>query len=78
MDQHISRQLNFVVRRLIRLRCWWALSWFWSLTALASAILVMTMPAGEAATTVSNLLIGMDVLLSAGFRAGQTCYGSAD
>ena len=59
MDQHISRQLNFVVRRLIRLRCWWALSWFWSLTALASAILVMTMPAGEAATTVSNLLIGI-------------------
>lgn len=59
MDQHISRQLNVVVRRLIRLRCWWALSWFWSLTALACAILVMTMPDGETAVTVSTVLIGI-------------------
>lgn len=59
MDQHISRQLNFVVRRLIRLRCWWVLSWFWSLTALASALLVMTVPTGETAVTVSTVLIAI-------------------
>ena len=58
MDQHISRQLNQVVRRLIRLRRWWALSWVWSVTALASAILIMTMPAGGAAVAVSNVLLG--------------------
>ncbi len=62
MDQHISRQLNHVVRRLIRLRRWWALSWVWSLTALASAILVMTLPAGGATVTVSNVLLGAAVL----------------
>lgn len=62
MDQHISRQLNHVVRRLIRLRRWWALSWVWSVTALASAILVMTLPAGGATVTVSNVLLGAAVL----------------
>jgi hypothetical protein len=64
MDQHISRQLNQVIRRWIRLRRWWALSWFWSLTALASAILVMTTPAGDTAVTVSNILIGLAALVS--------------
>jgi hypothetical protein len=62
MDQHISRQLNHVVRRLIRLRRWWALSWIWSLTALVSAILVMTLPAGGATITVSNVLLGAAVV----------------
>ena len=62
MDQHISRQLNHVVRRLIRLRRWWALSWVWSVTALASAILVMTLPTGGATVTVSNVLLGAAVL----------------
>ena len=59
MDQHISRQLNKVVRRLIRLRRWWALSWVWSVVALASAVLVMTIPAGETAALISNVLIGL-------------------
>ena len=65
MDQHISWKLNQVVRRLIRLRRWWALSWLWSLTALASAILVMTMQAGSTAVTVSNVLFGVALLGSA-------------
>ena len=62
MDQHISRQLNAVVRRLIRLRRWWALSWIWSVAALASAILVITLPAGGATVIVSNALVGAAVL----------------
>ena len=62
MDQHISRQLNHVVRRLIRLRRWRALSWIWSVTALASAILVMILPVGGATVTVSNVLLGAAVL----------------
>lgn len=62
MDQHILRQLNHVVRRLIRLRRWWALSWVWSVTALASAILVIALPAGGATVTVSNVLLGAAVL----------------
>ena len=57
MDQHISRQLNQVVRRLIRLRRWWALSWVWSLTALASAILVMALPPDGTAIVISNVLL---------------------
>jgi hypothetical protein len=64
MDQHISRQLNQVVRRLIRLRRWWALSWVWSLAALASAILVMTLPPDGTAITVSNVLLGAAALTS--------------
>lgn len=64
MDQHISRQLGQVVRRLIRLRRWWALSWVWSLAALASAILVMTLPADGTAIVVSNVLLGAAVLAS--------------
>lgn len=64
MDQHISRQLGQVVRRLIRLRRWWALSWVWSLAALASAILVMTLPADGTAIVVSNVLLGTAVLAS--------------
>jgi hypothetical protein len=64
MDQHISRQLNQVVRRLIRLRRWWALSWVWSLAALASAILVMTLPPDGTAIAVSNALLGAAALTS--------------
>lgn len=64
MDQHISRQLNQVVRRLIRLRRWWALSWVWSLAALASAILVMTLPLDGTAIAVSNVLLGAAALTS--------------
>ncbi|NQV27977.1 MAG: hypothetical protein HQ518_26810 [Rhodopirellula sp.] len=65
MDQHISRQLNFVVRRLIRLRCWWALSWLWSLVALVTAIVVMTLPVGNQAVTVFNALFCAALLGSA-------------
>lgn len=64
MDQHISRQLNQVVRRLIRLRRWWALSWVWSLAALASAILVMALPPDGTAIVVSNVLLGAAALTS--------------
>ncbi len=64
MDQHISRQLNQVVRRLIRLRRWWALSWVWSLAALASAILVMTLPPDGTSIAVSNALLGSAALTS--------------
>ena len=64
MDQHISRQLNQVVRRLIRLRRWWALSWVWSLTALASAILVMALPPEGTAIVISNVLLGAAALTS--------------
>ena len=64
MDQHISRQLNQVVRRLIRLRRWWALSWVWSLTALASAILVMALPPDGTAIVISNVLLVAAALTS--------------
>lgn len=62
MDLHISRQLNQVIRRLVRLRRWWALSWLWSVIALTSAILVMTLPAGDQAVVVSNVLLGCALL----------------
>lgn len=64
MDQHISRQLNQVVRRLIRLRRWWALSWVWSLAALASAILVMALPPDGTVIVISNVLLGAAALTS--------------
>lgn len=64
MDQQISRQLNHVVRRLIRLRRWSALSWIWAMTALSSAILAMSVPAGPFAETVSNVLLATAVLPS--------------
>jgi hypothetical protein len=67
MDLHITRQLNQVIRRLIRVRRWWALSWLWSVIALASAIIVMTLPAGEQAVTVSNVLFGAALLGSLWF-----------
>ncbi|MFT5093897.1 MAG: hypothetical protein ACI93T_002727, partial [Porticoccaceae bacterium] len=65
MDQHISRQLNRVVHRLIRLRRWSDLSWVWAFAALASSILAMSLPASELAQTASNVLIGLAALASA-------------
>ena len=64
MDQHISRQLNQVVRRLIRLRRWSSLSWVWAFAALASTILAMSIPASELSQTFSNVLLSLAGLAS--------------
>lgn len=62
MDQHISRKLNHVVRRLLRLRRWSALSWLWAMTALVSAVLAMSMPPGEPVEAASGLVLGTAML----------------
>lgn len=67
MDQHITRQLHHVIRRLVRLRRWWALSWVWSLVALCAAVLNMLLPAGSTAVNAANGLLAVGAVLSLWF-----------